>query len=184
MDIEHRIGFIGIGAAAFALVATQTNLLPFSLAGLNPFGRSEITDAPTIDQQGRQLMFDREFDVRPGGHLSIEVADADVKVRTGTSNHATVRVLMSSSDHDWGRELFNSMHFDVELSGSELRVDAESPHTERSHGTGNRGGVGFTVEVTLPQEYNATISLLRRWRRRRNSMISWPLLWRLRWPSL
>ncbi len=158
MEIEHRIGFIGIGVAAVALVATQTDLIPLNFASLNPFSRSSDASIAQSGQRGRELMLEREFEVGAGGSLSVDVSDADVTVRSGTANDASVRVFMRARDRDWGRDLFNSMNFDVGLSGNEIDVSARSPQVDRSEWNDNRGGVGFHVEITVPSSYNAIIS--------------------------
>ncbi|MFC1640270.1 DUF4097 family beta strand repeat-containing protein [Gemmatimonadota bacterium] len=158
MDIEHRLGFAGIGVAAVALVVTQVDSVQMRLSSLNPFGKSAVADVAESGQRHRELMLDREFDVSSGGQLSIDVADADVTVRSRTVGGASVKVFMSAKDRDWGRDLFNRMEFDVQLHGGELSVSAQNPRFERSERDSNRGGVGFHVEVTIPQSYNATVS--------------------------
>jgi DUF4097 and DUF4098 domain-containing protein YvlB len=158
MELEHRIGFIGIGVAALALVVTQTDWLPLNLASLNPFGGSTDTDVAESPQRGRELMLEREFDVSSGGTLSVDVADADVTVRSGTTNDASVKVFMRARDRNWGRDLFDRMDFDVGLSGDEISVVARNPRIDRSEWQDNRGGVGFQVEVIVPSSYNAIIS--------------------------
>ena len=160
MDLEHRLGFAGIGLAAVALVVTQVDSVQMRLATLNPFGKSVVADAAETGQRHRELMLDQEFDVSSGGLLTVDVADADVTVRSGSGGGATVKVFMSTRDLDWGRDLFNRMEFEVQLQGSELSVSAQNPRFERSQRNQNRGGVGFSVEVTIPQSYNATVTTL------------------------
>jgi hypothetical protein len=157
MDVEHRLGFLGIALAAIALVATQMDSLPLKLAGLIPFSRAAAAGHSDSDQRDRELMLDRTFDVRPGGQLSVDVADADVSVRVGTGRDATVKVFMSARDREWGRELFDRMDFEVNLRGVELNIDARNPRVERSEWRDNRGGAGFLVEITVPRSFNATI---------------------------
>jgi hypothetical protein len=158
MELEHRIGFVGIGVAAVALIATQTDWLPLNFSNLNPFGRSSVADVAEPGQRGRVLMLEREFEVGVGGTLSVDVSDADVTVRSGTSRDASVNVFMRARDRDWGREVFASMDFDVGLNGDEISVTARSPRIDRSSWNDDRGGVGFHVEITVPQSYNAFIS--------------------------
>lgn len=160
MDLEHRLGFAGIGLAAVALVVTQVDSVQMRLASMNPFSKTVVADVAESGQRHRVLMLDQDFDVRSGGLLEIDVADADVTVRTGSGAGATVKVFMSARDLDWGREMFDRMEFDVQLHGSELSVSAQNPRYDRSERNHNRGGVGFSVEVTIPQSYNATVATL------------------------
>jgi DUF4097 and DUF4098 domain-containing protein YvlB len=104
------------------------------------------------------LMLEREFDVRSGGNLAVDVADADVSLRSGDAGVASVSVYMRARDHDWGRELFERMNFDVGYRGEEISVSAENPRFDRSEWNGDNGGVGFKVEITVPNNYNAIIS--------------------------
>ncbi len=158
MELEHRIGFLGIGLAAIALVATQTDLLPVSLRSLNPFDTASNGNVSEPTQRGRELMLEREFDVRAGGNLSVDVSDADVTVRSGAVDGASVKVFMRARDRAWGRDVFARMEFDVGLRGDEIGVVAQSPRIDRSEWNDNRGGVGFHVEITVPRSYNAIIS--------------------------
>jgi hypothetical protein len=155
MDLEHRIGFIGIGAAAVALVATQFDSVSLALANLNPFRSETPVASEGSIQRGWELMLQKDFDVRPGGSLSVEVADADVTVRSGTASEATVKVLMNARDRSWGREVFDRMNFDVALHGDEVNVVAREV---RSDWGDERGGIGFQVEVTVPSSFDAVIS--------------------------
>lgn len=158
MDIEHRMGFIGIGMAALALVATQTDLLPLSLSNLIPFGRNAEAEMTRPDQRGRELMLERNLDVRPGGTLAVELDDADVTVRAETTNQATIKVFMSASDRNWGREVFDRMDFEASLRGTELSVSSQHPRFDRSEWRDGRGNVNFHVEITMPSSFGATIS--------------------------
>ncbi len=154
MELEHRIGFVGIGIAAVALIATQTDLLPLSLTSLNPFSRASDE---MVDQRGRMRMLEREFDVGAGGSLSVDVADADVTVRSSSAGEASVMVFMRARDRDWGREVFDRMNFDVGSRGNEITVSAQSPRIDRSEWSDN-SGVGFQVEITVPSNCSAFIS--------------------------
>jgi DUF4097 and DUF4098 domain-containing protein YvlB len=151
MELEHRIGFIGIGVAAVALIATQTDLLSLSLSSLNPFNRASDETVTQSVQRGRIVMLEREFEVGAGSNLSVDVADADVTVRSGSAREASVKVLMRARDRDWGRQVFDRMNFDVGSRGDEISVSAQSPRFDRSEWNGDNGGVGF-------QNCNAIIS--------------------------
>ena len=158
MELEHRIAFAGIGLAAVALIATQTDFLPLNFSNLNPFNRESDEMATEVGQRGRMLMLERDFDVRAGGTLSVDVADADVTVRSGSANGASVRIFMSARDRDWGREVFDRMSFDVGLHGTEISVSADHPRYDRSEWRGDNRGVDFDVEISIPKSYNAIIS--------------------------
>jgi hypothetical protein len=157
MELEHRIGFIGIGVAAVTLIATQTDLLPLNLSSLMPFGGASEESSAQTGQRGRMLMLERSFDVGAGGSLSVDVADADVTVRSGSANEASVMVFMRARDLDWGREVFDGMDFDVGFHGDELSVVARTPGFDHSEWRDNDGGVGISVEVIVPESYNAVI---------------------------
>lgn len=158
MESEHRIGLLGLGVAALAVAAPQLKHLPSAFADLSGAGPTDVASVVAVQQRDRELMLDRDFDVRTGGTLSVSVPDADVEVRVGDNDRASVRIFMTARDRDWGRELFERMEFDARLSGNELRVVSRNPRFDRSEWRSNRGGVGFLVEITVPREYNTDIS--------------------------
>lgn len=158
MDIEHRLAFAGIGLAAVALVVTQLDALPLNLSDLNPFRASISFDDTGRDQHGMSLMLEREFDVGAGWQLAVDVPDADVSIRPGRDGEASVRVFMSGRDRDRGREAFDHLGFEAEVRGTELTVGAHGSRFDRSESHGDRSGVGFLIEVTVPPSIGGTVS--------------------------
>ena len=68
MDIEHRLGFAGIGVAAVALIVTQVDSVQMRLASLNPFDKTVVADVAESGQRHRELMLDKELMLALAGY--------------------------------------------------------------------------------------------------------------------
>lgn len=103
-----------------------------------------------------EVLLDRQFAASPGGTLRVTVQDADVEVKPGSSNQATVKVYARARDMEWGREVFQRMRFEAQATGSEIVVTSDHPRIH-DRDWPFHDAVGFTVSVTLPRAFNATI---------------------------
>ena len=152
MDPAHRWTFLGLCAMAAVIVAPRFDDIAAMIRD-----RLGQDATPRPSQQSRDLLLDREFDVGPGGTLSVEVPDGDVRVLASPEARASVKVLISSHDHVWGREVFERMDFAVRRSGDQLSVTATNARVRDYEWRDNRG-VGVQIEITAPQRFNLDIT--------------------------
>ncbi|KPJ90454.1 MAG: hypothetical protein AMS18_10865 [Gemmatimonas sp. SG8_17] len=152
MDPAYRWTFLGLCAMAVVVVAPRFD----ELAGLIRDRLGHET-TPQHDQQSRDMLLDRQFDLGSGGTLTVEVPDGDVMVRTSPDSRASVQVVVSAHDRAWGRQVFERMEFAVRRSGDDLSVTATSPRVQDNEWRDNRG-VGVQVEITLPQSFNLDVA--------------------------
>lgn len=102
-----------------------------------------------------KVMIDERFDVREGQTLVIDVTHADVEINTGDVSEARVLVTLDSHDMTRAVEIFESMNFEVDMVGDELRIESESPR--RNWFSGWSGGIDIDVRVTIPERFNARL---------------------------
>ncbi len=101
------------------------------------------------------VMIDERFDVREGQTLVIDVTHADVEINTGDVSEAHVLVTLDSHDMTRAVEIFESMNFEVDMTGDELRIESE-PLRNRWN-SGFDGGLDIDVRVTIPERFNARL---------------------------
>ena len=158
MDSEHRIGLLGLGVMTVAVAAPHLDALPPLIRDLGVQSRPAALSPVQDRGQYREMMLDREFTVRPGGTLRVDVPDADVEIRSGSDDKTIVRVFVAARDMEWGRDVFNRMEFDAGIAGDEVHIDARDPRLRRSDWSDRRGGVAVVVEVTAPRTFNAYVA--------------------------
>ncbi|UCG85686.1 MAG: DUF4097 family beta strand repeat protein [Gemmatimonadota bacterium] len=152
MDPAYRWTFLGLCAMAVVLVAPRIDDIATLIRD-----RVDHEATPRRQQRSRDLLLDRQFDVRHGGTLVVDVPDGDVRVRANPDARATVKVFISTRDRDWGREVFERMDFDVGRTGDDLSVTATSPNV-RDYEWSDNGGAGVQVEITVPQTFNLDVA--------------------------
>lgn len=110
----------------------------------------------TAAQWKEELVYERRFDVAPGGQLRVDVPDSDIEVRTGEGNAVTIDVFVRARDIDWGREVVERMAFAAEAAGSTVSVRAVDPRIHRDAWHRNRG-VGVTTRIVVPARFNLDV---------------------------
>lgn len=104
-----------------------------------------------------ELMIRKEFDVSPGGDLSVKVPGADVEVVSGSSKKAEVLVFLDARDMDKARSYFEDLAFEVGSSGNKVSVRAKSADRSR-WGWNRHGHAHILVRAVIPEQFNADIS--------------------------
>ena len=147
MNPEHRFSLLSLGLITLALLIPQFG---FSLE-TEPTAQS--TQRPGLQ---RELMLEREFSVRPGGTLSIDVPDGDVTVRTGANNRAVVKVYMIARDVEWGRDVFERMDFQIGQRNGVVDIRARDARIRRNEWRRHHQ-FGVEVHVETPAQFNMDI---------------------------
>lgn len=102
------------------------------------------------ETERRDVVIDETFKVNAGETLEIGVAHSDVAIRTGSNSEVHVRVEVSN---DNGRAFFEHLNYSVEKQGDVVSI------TTNPRGNWNRRGGGIDVFVTVPEDFNADVSL-------------------------
>jgi len=95
------------------------------------------------------------LDVNTGGELRVDVPDADIDLRTGSSSQVQIKVTIGGKDLDRAREIFEKMNFRTGSHGNTVTIEADLIRTR--WGWGSWGGFSMTVQVELPEQFNADI---------------------------
>jgi hypothetical protein len=142
----HHLALVGLAAVGTVSTAARVDVDEVGHASIRRLVRT-----PWPIQQDREaLMLERDVALTAGATLLVDVAEADVDVRSSTADGARVRVFVSARDLDWGRTVFEDMRFTVEQSGNTLEVRARDPQIRYDRWHRNRG-VGVRVEISLPR---------------------------------
>ena len=97
-----------------------------------------------------EVVIDETFEVNAGESLEIDVAHSDVEIRTGSNTDVNVRVEVSN---DNGRAFFEHLNYSVVKQGDVVSI------TTNPRGNWNRRGGGIDVFVTVPEDFNADVSI-------------------------
>jgi len=119
---------------------------------LLPFGL--LAPATTLAQnRSESVLFERSYEVRAGGTLSVDFGDMDIVVDEGGGSSATVRIVARARDMDWAREVFSDMNFQASSARGNLSLQTREIHRDWREWR-NNGGVGLRAEVTVPRTYD------------------------------
>ncbi|MDH3458411.1 MAG: DUF4097 domain-containing protein [Gemmatimonadota bacterium] len=100
-------------------------------------------------QRQAEVVFEQTLDLRPGGTLSVDVADADVIIETD-GRTPTIRVEVEAHDRAWGRTVFERMQLEVRDEQNAVTVTARDPRVTEREWREHRG-VGVAVRLTVPR---------------------------------
>lgn len=96
-----------------------------------------------------EVFYDRDFDVRAGGLLRVEVGDMDIRVESGPAGEARVRVIAAARDLGWARERFEAMRFSAGAGAGGLEVRTR-PIDQDWETWRDRGPLRLRAEITVP----------------------------------
>lgn len=102
------------------------------------------------DETLNEVVIDEKFKVSDGDNLRIDVGHSDVSIRTGSAGQASVQVTVSG---DRARRFFEHLNFSVEKDGRSVSI------TTNPSGSWNRGGGDIDVLVTIPERFDASVSV-------------------------
>ncbi len=115
-----------------------------------------LLPTPAPAQETRELVMSAEFDSRPGGRLMIDVPDADLVLRNGARGQVGFEIYVTARDMQRGRARFEAMNFRADGNADEVSLRANREQ-DVNWDWRNWGGFTITVEVTVPEEYNADV---------------------------
>ncbi len=93
----------------------------------------------------------RDFEVSPGGRLTVDTENGSIEVRSGDSNTVSVEVIRKASagSRDDANRLLQSMHVDFNQSGNDVRVEGKSQGRGRKH---------MEFRIRVPRSYNVDLT--------------------------
>ncbi len=106
--------------------------------------------------QQEELMFQRSFDLRPGGALEVDVHDADVQVKTGDGAGVTVELYLHAEDMEWARRMYERAQFQAEQRGSTVRLTSREVQVDRADWS-RRRWYNVRASIRIPRQFDATI---------------------------
>jgi hypothetical protein len=107
---------------------------------------------------GQKEYLDKEFDVHPGGLLTLDSDRGSVIIETNTNNKVLVEVTLKADtrDKDRAREIFDDFVIDYDQEGDNITIEADYERAGNFWGIGkNRLQVEFLISV--PEEFNLDI---------------------------
>lgn len=116
------------------------------------------TQADSHRDRARQeeLVFERAFDIRPGGALAIDVHDADVQVETGGGSGVEIELYLHAEDMEWARRMYERAQFRAEQQGSTARLTSQEVRVDRSD-RGRRRWYSIRASIRIPRQFDVTI---------------------------
>ena len=93
-----------------------------------------------------QSVLEESFDIGSGGTFRVDVPDADIDIREGSSDQVRIEVLVRSDDLDRAVERYEQMNLRAESSGGDVSVTADPLKSGFQH----NGDFSVTVVAHLP----------------------------------
>lgn len=137
------------GLSALALVLTASPALAVIPTDA-PLLASAATppSEPAVD-----VLYEREFSVREGDDLIVDLGAENVVVETGRGTRASVRVEGTGRG---ARDEFERRRFAADYGGGRLHVRTQPQRTGRTWG---RSSASFTVTIRVPERFDVTVDL-------------------------
>jgi hypothetical protein len=119
-------------------------------------GIHALADAHRDGVQQEELMFQRSFDIRPGGALAVDVHDADVEIQTGSESSVEVKLYLHSEDMEWARRMYERAQFQAEEQGSTIRLTSQEVRVDRRDWS-RRQWYSVRARIRIPRQFDVTI---------------------------
>jgi len=96
------------------------------------------------------------FDIAGGGELVVNLADADVDLRTGPGGKVEIRVFLASRDLSVAKERFGKMNFDARSTGGKVTVTSENVPSKWREWR----DIGFQLraEIFIPEQFDVDVT--------------------------
>jgi hypothetical protein len=96
------------------------------------------------------------FDTAGGGELVVNVADADVDLRTGSGGKVEIRVFLASRDLSAAKGRFEKMNFDARSSGGKVTLRADNVPSKWREWR----DIGFQLraEIFIPEQFDVDVT--------------------------
>jgi hypothetical protein len=119
-------------------------------------GPHPLADSHRDRARQEELVFERSFDIRPGGALAVNVHDADVQVETGSGSGAEIKLYLHAEDMEWARQMYERAGFRAESQGSTVRLTSEEVRVDRSD-WGRRRWYSVRASIRIPRQFDVSI---------------------------
>jgi hypothetical protein len=131
--ITHHVLLIALATGAVALDAGLE--VPDALSSAFAVawgGPPTLADSHRVRAYQEELVFQRSFEIRPGGTLAVDVHDADVQVETGSGTSVEIKLYLHAEDMEWARQVYERARFRAESQGSTVRLISQEVRVDRS----------------------------------------------------
>lgn len=155
--ITHHVLLITVATGAVALDAgfevPDALSSAFAVAWSGPH-----SPADSHRQRGPQeeLVFERSFDIRPGGALAVDVHDADVRVQTGSGSGVEIKLYLHAEDMEWARRMYQRARFRAEGQGSTVRLTSQEVRIDRND-WGRRRWYSVRASIRIPHQFDVRV---------------------------
>ena len=101
---------------------------------------------------------EKEFDVNPGGLLTIDSDRGSVNVETNAKNKVLIQVVLKANtrDNDRAKEIFDDFKIDFDQDGDNVTIEAEYKRGSNFWG-GNKNNIQVEFQISVPEKYNLDI---------------------------
>lgn len=101
------------------------------------------------------LVKEKAFEVREGESVSVDVGDANIKVRTHDKEVAQVSIYLNADNMRKAQSYFEEQNFDITYEGSTVYVRTNP--VRKSNSWDVSGGAEITIDLAIPSVFNADI---------------------------
>jgi hypothetical protein len=149
---DSKMIILAVGSTAVGL-----GLMVASVIGDEPlFQRAKSAVASSGQELHYETVVEQDLGLAPGGHLQVNVHDADVQV-TSTPGSGRLSVEVGAKDAAWAREVFQRMHFETTVEGNAFTIRTEDPHFDRGDWR-RHGNVHVRIHVGVPESIDLSLT--------------------------
>jgi hypothetical protein len=155
--ITHHVLLIALATGAVALDAGLE--VPDALSSAFAVawgGPPTLADSHRVRAYQEELVFQRSFEIRPGGTLAVDVHDADVQVETGSGASVEIKLYLHAEDMEWARQMYERARFRAESQGSTVRLISQEVRVDRSD-WGGRRWYSVRASIRIPRQFDVSI---------------------------
>ena len=106
------------------------------------------------DSWSREPVMSESFDVRSGDRLRVELPDADIALRVGSSDRLTIDVELGAHDMKWALEHLDAMDLRADATGGEVVLEADE--VRMKHRDWSRS-FQLNVLIELPRRFDVDL---------------------------
>jgi DUF4097 and DUF4098 domain-containing protein YvlB len=118
-----------------------------------------VSPAGAVSKEtSKDLMFNEEFSLKPGGKLTINVEDIDFEIRTGADAVSSVTLYVSGKNREKAAEYFEKLKFSASLNGNELVLETRKNRVNIIGFWNGFRNVRAWAVVTVPEKIDVEIN--------------------------
>ncbi len=118
-------------------------------------GSRVIVERITSGSVDGEVIIEEVFGVSAGEQLSVQVGDADIRINSTEEDQARVKLLLEGDDMRKARDYFDDQRFDITMEGETVYVRTDP--IKKNQGWRQHGGARITVDISIPNVFNADI---------------------------